>query len=300
MLSTLTLALAGCEPELGVCTATDAVTVVYDEATGMPAYAGQALLIASCGNGAFCHGAAARDADRFGAPSGLDLDLRLAGVDGQVDTAEVARLRHGRFRTVQQAAAILRTLELGTMPPGGGAGAEALDGAPRYVRLDEQDGLVALPPVGSSEGQEIVRNWLACGAPVVERPVPRDDGVRAEVAPALTLPPVEPTWESIFRDVLGARGCAAARCHGGTEAGFRVTDSARTHEALVNAPASGDACASMGLLVAPSRPEESLFLSKLAHREGVSCGDPMPIGGVPLRAEDLAAIRAWIAAGAPR
>jgi hypothetical protein len=299
--ATLLLPCVGCTPELGTCDPAAAVSVAYDEATGMPAYAGQALVIASCGNGAFCHGAEARGRDRYGVPTGLELDVRLAAIDGAVDEAEVVRLRHGRFHVVQHARAILASVEAGTMPPDGAAGAEALDGAPRFVRIDEQEGAVPLPAVSTPEGRAILRNWLACGAPVVERPVPRMDGAPAEVVPALVLPPVEPTWASIFGDVLETRGCAAARCHGGTEAGFRVTDAAGTYAALVGAAASGEDCDGMGTLVVPGSPDASLFLAKLsAHRGAMVCGDPMPIGGIPLRAEDLDAIRTWITNGAPR
>lgn len=291
--------LAACEPELGECDAEAAIAVAYDRATGMPAYEGQALLVSSCGYGAFCHGADATDRERFGVPRGLELDVRIAAEDGSVDEAAIARLRHGRFRAVQEARAILHTLDLGTMPPDGELSRMVASGAPVYVHASDA-GLEPLPSVDTPGGREIVRNWLACGAPVVERPAPREDGAHAVVVPALVLPPVEPTWDSIFRDVLAARGCAGALCHGGTEAGFRVTDPASTYDALVGRAASGKDCEGMGTLVVPGDPDASLFLQKLSARADEQvCGRPMPIGGLPLRDEDLAAVRSWIEAGAP-
>src|SRR5690606_17908527 len=137
--------LASCAPELGACDEEAAIAVAYDRASGMPAYEGQALLVSSCGYGAFCHGAQPlADGDRFGVPRGLELDVRSDGYDGRVDEARIARLRHGRFRVVQEARSILHTIDLGTMPPGGAAGESVASGAPVYVRPSD-DGLVPLP-----------------------------------------------------------------------------------------------------------------------------------------------------------
>lgn len=295
----LSMTLTACAPDLGECDPVAATAVAYDQGTGMPAYEGQALVIASCGNGAFCHGALAVGADRLGVPEGLSLDVRLAAIDGTVDEHEIERLRRGRFRVVQEAHALLHTVDLGTMPPEGEAAEQALGSAPLYARVSDEQGTSELPGVDTPEGREILRNWLACDAPVVERPAPRADGVDSVVVPPLYLPPIEPTWESIFDNVLGARGCAGARCHGGTEAGFRVTDPASTYDALVGADAIGDDCAGRGTLVVPGDPDASIFLQKLVPSSGV-CGDPMPIGGVPLSEANVDAIRTWIVAGAPR
>lgn len=284
---------AGCQPELGECDQASAIRVAYDQASGLPAYEGQALMIASCGYGSFCHGATPDES--FGVPEGLSFDVQLAAADGRVNEDQVARLRRGRFRTVQEARLILHTIDLGTMPPPDD-GPMVFDGAPVYVRSAGGD-FAALPEVGSDEGRELLRNWLACDAPVVERPVPRDDGVPAVVVPPLDLPPIEPTWSSIFDNLLLGRGCAGARCHGGTEAGFQVTDPATTHAALVGATPSGDECFGMGTLVAPSDPGASLLIEKL--RPSPSCGERMPLSGLPLRDEDIAAVEQWIADGAP-
>ncbi|MGE0790874.1 MAG: hypothetical protein AB7S26_34690 [Sandaracinaceae bacterium] len=284
--------LVACEPQLGECDQAAAIRVAYDQANGLPAYEGQAMIIASCGNGSFCHGAMPEMA--FGVPAGLTFDVQLAAADGSVDEEQIIRLRRGRFRVVQEGRLILHTVDLDTMPPQDGN--EVLTDAPQYVRSDGGD-FVPVPAPHDPLGREILRNWLACGAPVVERPMPREDGVDAVVVPPLDLPEIQPTWASVFADLLRRRGCAGALCHGGTDAGFRVTDSAGTYAALVGVDASGDECGGMGRLVVPSDPDASLLLEKL--QDNPRCGDRMPQSGIPLRAEDLDAVRTWIADGAP-
>lgn len=288
------LLLTACGPELGACDPSEAIRVAYDEATGMPAYEGQAVMHASCGYGSFCHASDVPMENRLGVPAHLTFDVQLAATDGTVDEAAIARLRRARFRTVQEARGIYESLALGTMPPAGEEGASVRSGAPRYLASDDRGELVPLPGADTPAGREIVRNWLACDAPVVERPLPREDGLSAVVVPPLPRDPIEPTWESVFEDLLRARGCAGARCHGGSEAGFQVTDAAGTRAALVGAEASGDECAGMPL-VAPGAPDDSLFYRKLAARDEADvCGDPMPLGAPRLNDDDLAAVRAWI------
>ena len=302
----LVTALAGCEPGLGECDQLEAIRVAYDATSGAPAYEGQAIVIRSCGNGAFCHAANAPLEDRFGVPEGLTLDVTLASSDGTPNEDEVARLRRGRFRVVQTAGTVLWTIDLSTMPPVGGGAQAVIDSEPRYVRQEGAE-FVDLPAVNSPEGREILRNWLACSAPVVERPAPRDDGVPAVIVPPLVLDPILPTWTSVYEDLLRARGCAVARCHGGTEAGFQVTDSAGTYAALVDANAAGvdsdqfdDPCETSLVLVAPNDPDNSLLFTKMEARNNADvCGDRMPRGGIGLNDEDLAAVRAWIENGAP-
>ncbi|MCA9608127.1 MAG: hypothetical protein KC619_21105, partial [Myxococcales bacterium] len=133
----------------------------------------------------------------------------------------------------------------------------------------------------------------------VERAAPRDDGVASVVVPPLALPPIEPTWPSIYENLLGARGCGRVVCHGGGDerAGLVVSaDRAETLRALMS-DATGDDCGGAARLVVPGDPAASLFLDKLGSTP--SCGDPMPLGGIPLRQGDIEAVRAWIACGAP-
>ena len=59
------------------------------------------------------------------------------------------------------------------MPPSGADAAAIRDGAPVFHRIGTSE---PLPEIESTEGREILRNWLACGTPVIERTQDRRDG----------------------------------------------------------------------------------------------------------------------------
>lgn len=287
--------LAACTPELGACDADRATRVAYFPADGSSAYEGQALMIASCGGADLCHGADAIGSRRRGVPVGLELDVRLASTTALADDAEHARLERGRELVVQHAGRILEALDHGTMPP---AAIEPDELSASYLSSAGSP----LPPIRSPEAREILRNWLACGAPVVERTVAHPEGVPAVVVPALDVPPIQPTWPSIFREVLLARRCGNRYCHGDAAAadvGLHIDerDCDATHRALVGARASGAHCGggpTARTLVTPGDAASSILLDKLTPGSRV-CGDPM----AALRPVDLEAIRAWIDEGAP-
>ena len=169
--------LQGCSTDLeGPCDPETAREVVHS-ADGDPAYAGQALLHQSCGHGRYCHGSDVEGANRLGAPRGLELDIDLASRDGSV--GDVERLRAVQNAAHERRAALWAEVERGTMPPGG-VGRVALETAPTHLRL--VDGVrVPLPGLDTAAGREVLRNWLVCGLPVVERSRARDDGLPAEV-----------------------------------------------------------------------------------------------------------------------
>lgn len=290
----------GCATETGPCDDSLAYEVVYDGA-GLPAYAGQALVHASCGQGGFCHSSGIPLDNRFGAPAGLDFDVAIACVGDGPCEQETGRLQ-GAQRTVHEwGDAILRELAAGTMPPGD-AGRQARAGAPEYGRADGS----TLPSIESAEGVEIVRAWLACGAPVIERTTPHPSGqttvgdVFARRAPE----PVglEPRWPSIYEHVI-ATSCVS--CHGPEipsqleASALDMRDADVAYESLVGVPAAGSACSGETLLrVEPNDPDASLLFRKVAPTADL-CGSPMPIGGM-LDAEQVEAIRQWIAMGAAR
>ncbi len=293
----LPVAALGCQPDLGDCDPTLATQVAYEE-SGLPAYEGQALLVRSCGNGSFCHSAGIDAADRFGAPIGLPFDVQVVAVDGNVVEADVLRQRRARFRVVQEAASILGSIEIGVMPPPAAPDSSidrVYQGAPSYARAE---GGEALPEITSAAGREILRNWLACGAPVVERGAAREDGVPAVVEEPLFVPPVEPTWPSIFESLVGSRRCATPLCHGGnSRAGYEALVAADAYRGLVGQPARGEDCDGQGTLVVPGDSGASLLLSKL---DGTStCGDAMPLNQIPVRQATVDAVAAWIDCGAP-
>ena len=158
-----TLAAAGCGPDLGECDPEAARRVVYDD-EGLPAYEGQALIQVSCGSGAFCHSAQATGASRYGAPAELDFDVAIVATE-----ADLARLERGVANVRDYREDILDLVEDGEMPPWGEATLIVHRNVPRYRGVAEDGTVTRLPYIDSFEGLEILRNWLACDAPVVER-----------------------------------------------------------------------------------------------------------------------------------
>lgn len=165
---TVMLFAFGCGRDLGECDPEAARAVVYDE-EGLPAYEGQALVQVSCGNGAFCHSEQATGAARFGAPEEVDFDVALAAASDAPAEAAVARLGHGQATASEWAEELYDRVESGEMPPFGEATLAAHANVPRFRRVAEDGAQSRLPHVDSFEGLAVLKNWLACGAPVVER-----------------------------------------------------------------------------------------------------------------------------------
>lgn len=292
--------LSACAPELGPCDDQAARRVVYDD-TGSPAFEGQALMISSCGGGAFCHAPGIEPLDRRGVPFGLDYDVRLAEDEAGESTD---RLRLNQSLTYEDRHAIWVEVEAGRMPVPGTAGEEILGAAPTYQRIDPVTGaLTPLPTLETEEGREVLRNWLACRVPVVERtaPLAMGDGFGA-VVERRDIVPLEPRWADIHERMIVPR-CASAPCHGrAAEAGLELTDRAAAHAALVGMAASADDdCAGAGMLIAPMDPDASLFVHKLTGRDAAGdpvCGDLMPVSGGRIDPMSIENIRTWINNGA--
>ncbi len=298
------VAVTGCSADLGVCDPVAAERVVYDTRTGMPAFEGQALVLGSCGGGQFCHAAGVDTEALHGVPAGFDFDVRLASSDARVFPEEVTRLRHARFRVRQVRAAIWEEVLAGTMPPSSAEAQRVVAAGPRYARLLASGESEALPGLETPAGREVLRNWLACDGPVVERTVARADGVPSVAVAGLPVAPVEASWDSIFTALLVPR-CASGLCHGGNpDAGFQVfvDDAAASLAALREPPRgvrAGDDCRGAGALLDTADPDASLLLRKLAATDDAEvCGRPMPLNALGVSDADLANLRAWIAAGA--
>lgn len=243
----LALTAAGCKRDLGECNL-DGLTpegrpiegpaafdIAYRITDGLPMYEGQALVQTSCGDGAFCHASAATGASRIGVPAGLNFDVALACVDetndpscaqplaacdGQTDTTycqRLDRLRGDQGTIRNWAEGMVQEMRLGAMPPGE-AGRRVRNTTPWLRKLDGSE----LPSIESEEGEEIVRNWLACQAPVIARTetAPSEDlelepcpSIEAETCiyagPGEPLP--EPTWSDIYWSVVFSN-CVV--CHG--------------------------------------------------------------------------------------
>jgi hypothetical protein len=100
--------------------------------------------------------------------------------------------------------------------------------------------------------------------------------------------------DALHRDIV-VRSCAAqpGLCHHG-QFEPNLSTPALAYENLVLRPAIEHPAA---LRVAPGEPEKSLLVDKLRNRDVLS---QMPLGAEPLPEEEIAAIEAWIAAGALR
>lgn len=169
----VTLVVGGCQPELGECDLEAARSPIYYDENGFPGYPGQALVEVSCGAGAFCHTQGIPAEDRLGAPVGIDLDVAVA-----LDPAEVeGRLRYARRVAWNLRHSIYAQVLAGSMPPPPPSGATALGAGARYRAYRGTAEERALPAIDSAEGHEILRNWLACGAQIIEATEGESQGV---------------------------------------------------------------------------------------------------------------------------
>lgn len=301
LVSLLVPALLACEPEaeVGRCTDEDQATAVVFDSSGFPAYAGQALLQQSCGNGSFCHSAGIPAGQRLGAPAGLDFDMVGSRSAEGIDEDSVGRLRAGRNVTFEWRNQVLGSVKTGFMPP-----PDAGDDVLADLGYRFEDG-TPLPRIDSAEGMEILRQWLACGPPVVGSTTAFPDNITpvGDVVPrGMPMEVPEPNFTSIYDVVLGPQ-CGVS-CHGPgpasqiEESGLDLSDRDTAYMELVGVEAEGNLCAGSGeLLVVANDPEASLLIDKMVNREP-ACGDPMPPVG-PLLPDDLVEpIRQWIAMGA--
>jgi hypothetical protein len=357
--------LLGCKRDLGECNlAFDpdrpiegpaAFDIAYRITDGLPMYEGQALVQSTCGDGSFCHAPAAVGADRIGVPAGLNFDVDLACTDesqdpscaqpiescegGQTDTAYCSRLEslHNNQNQVNSfAEGMIQEMRAGAMPPGE-AGRRVRNNTPwlRKFDPDRPNRPEELPPIESTEAQEIVRNWLACQAPVVARTeIPTSDGDELEECPSVDgeiciysgpaeLP--DPVWNDIYWSVMFTQ---CVPCHapdnpnldqnpdrlgeaipgGLTDAvlsldlsGESTTDTSNwadgAYPAVVDAMAAAQGvCGGANrTIVIPFDSAGSLMIEKM--RDQQDCGDEMPPGQI-LSEPIIQVVEQWIDMGA--
>ena len=311
-LSVLLVMSAGCRREVGTCFSDEALEVVFDGNTGIPMYAGQALVLSTCGAGSFCHSEGAERGARYGVPKGLDLDVGVAcqfvGVGETCDADAIARLEESRTRAANLRELMVGQVKSKAMPPDG-IGTTVRDST-AFVNSSGD----TLASIDTKEGREVVRNWIACEAPVIEATVrgtmtnqgmpctSTDVDVCVFSAPE-PVPP-DPNWSSIYEKLIVPRCVICHDAPSADPAGLRVLDFGGTQQGAyasmfgVQASTGSDAlCGGMGTLIAANDADSSILFQKMARTQ--TCGEQMPPPGrgiVP--SATLDAVRTWINNGA--
>lgn len=312
--------VVACRPGVGQCSEADmrsARTIVYDS-TGAPAYAGQAILIGSCaGGGSFCHSESATD--RYGAPAALNFDPILADDPRYPDEPTgAAHLYAAQLRAHHERDDVYGTVYDRTMPPGQ-AGLDTQTAPYRMYASDSDTVGVQMPGLDTNEGLELLRAWLACGSPVVEAtapiaiqtctsnqdcaPVHLCDTSASQCVPvgAIVARHAGGTtahWSSIYASIVGPV-CATPACHGAAGAAFAgdldLSSAGTAYAALVGVGPHAPGC---GTRVTAGSPDASFLVAKLeGTQDPLTCGATMPSGSM-LPPDQIALVRAWIAAGA--
>lgn len=326
----MTLGVAGCGTDLGSCEPDASTALVYDR-QGVPFYAGQFVVAKSCARG-FCHSAQATRGERNGAPAELDFDVTTV-IGGDDTDAATRRMRDGAAVIEDWAERMVGTIESGWMPPGeAGEPYVARDGctedATLIASLPEGDPEICAPyglrtvrfDVRRSDTQAILKNWLACNAPLVERTEPPPSGVTllGQVVPARTA--VDPTFASIWAIVLSDDNCTDCHRRGlpPTQRAFfelsgelDFSDRQTAYRGLLGLGGEGaesnaeevvpQGCrGSVDKLVTPGNPDRSILIQKLEANEDEPppCGEAMPIVGSVVPQSTIDVIREWIANGA--
>lgn len=259
----------GCGSDLGECDPDAARELVFSR-QGLVATKGQALLHDSCGNGAFCHSAAAKGGQRHGVPADLDFDMLPEP--------------RGWPRVMELRESIWEVVVSGEMPPSE-AGRKVLGDGAWMFDWRRSEGSAMLPALAAHEGQAALRNWLACDAPLVsETKVPLWARTSASVPSE-----VERDFAALHATIL-MPNCATAGCHDRAAAGaLDMSDACGAFRALQVAGPCGAPRVRAG-------DPASLLLDKLAA-DPPTCGGPMPPTG-RLPDADVEALRAWVTDGA--
>jgi hypothetical protein len=250
-------ALGGCGDGLGEC---DSAALGGNPTQGMTMpYEGQRIVAEKCST-ARCHSVNAEGDLRVGAPAGLNFDVVAAAAT----PAETAKITKAVGIVIDWAENIWDEVEGGTMPPEAPAGSGELNDVEK----------------------EAVRNWLACGAPLIDAD---------PTAPAAT-------WDSIWPAL--SPNCVI--CHGSQSGemagdGFILGDDMCTAYAnIFGQTALTSDCGMMPrTVVIASDPDNSLLVQKLTATQ--TCGTPMPPSAEGLQGINpqlVDTIKAWIAAGA--
>jgi len=221
-------------------------------------HTGQLLIHNTCAAGR-CHSQTATGSNRVGVPAGLNFDV----VPASTAPEALAIAQSGHANVEEWAEDMWGEINEGSMPP------EGQRNAPTAVE------------------KEAMRNWLACGAPLINAPVAAIGGT---------------DWPSLH-DALAAKGCQT--CHSQALAMNNpfLDGTACDSYARLFQPSAGLECRGMvSALVVPGQPDASLLIQKTGPTP--PCGVSMPQASPqPLGVTDPALVqnlRAFIMAGAPK
>lgn len=106
----------------------------------------------------------------------------------------------------------------------------------------------------------------------------------------------------LIYDKVFTTSCALSACHNGEDGSVSPTLTGEGAFAAIRnaAPLNSQAAAAGLKLVKPNNPDESFLYQKLIFDStAYAFGSEMPAGGLSLSADQIAFVRAWIAAGAP-
>jgi hypothetical protein len=298
--------VSACSEDVGICQGSlqgrDTVVV-----NGNVVYGGQAIMNKACTVG--CHSSLATGDGRHGVPAGLDFDLfpvdqedtagtrkRGAVTVVKLTNAQVEGLRARQKKIVAHRDLIWQQVEDGLMPPAG-----MLDSVMSKIFASSEktpcDPGKPYSKLPEPQTREVFRNWLACGAPLVETNSPKvDKSVATPGAAGYQYQECKPevaevvTLERLFASTFGDCG----GCHNNpAEPAPKFLSVAGLAESL----RKGKSCNGKPF-VTPGEPAESYLLDLLKAPDPACNRRQMPVND-PLSERALAEITAWIAAGAP-
>ena len=277
-------------------------------AGGQVVYGGQAILNRTCAGG--CHSSSATGDNRHGVPAGLDFDLMpvdqedVAGTKKSGDRtvvkltgSQIAGLRARQKKIVEQRNLIWQQIEDGLMPPSGGFESMMTNIFASSEKTPCKRG-TPYTEMSQVRTREVLRNWLACGAPLVETN-------STKIVPTVATPGTagyqyrvcEPeteviTLETLFSNTLSQCGGCHNQPIGTPPPRFTSL------EVFATTLLEGKGCSGKPF-VTPYKPEESYLLDRLKGADpDCPLSTIMPPGDM-LTERGIAQVTAWITAGAP-
>jgi hypothetical protein len=314
--SIVTLAV-GCTEDVGACFDDGKRGLDTVVRGGHVEYAGQAIMNTAC---ASCHGSNVEGAARRGAPAGLDFDLEpVDAADAEPDetasgraygvlaSSDVEGLRSRQRTVFSERNLIWQQVKDGLMPPAG-----AFQSFWKLMTIgdsDEESPCTRGESLGDIDGkssQDLLRNWLACRAPIVEsyggpvevNGVPGKAGFQylaCESAPTEGI-----TLEDLMNEETGLFATAlCTACHPGSAQDYPLDLSSLDMAYATLVEDQTERCDGKPY-VRPNEPDQS-FLIDVLTKEDPGCDiRQMPLGGSTFSESQIEQIRAWISAGALR